>query len=119
MKMMEIINTEKEFETDKKEKVNLNLIQNIAEEINNLIPKLKDININSMQNILDEMNKNIIENKNIINLVSQLKYLDLKEFVSLKQRMAFWLNCFNYFYCRFYLLLVMNFKEDALRNMLF
>ena len=49
-----------------------------------------------MQNILDEMNKNIIENKNIINLVSQLKYLELKEFISLKQRMSFWLNCFNY-----------------------
>ena len=91
-----VINTEKEFETDKKEKVDLNLIQNIAEEINNLILKLKDININSIQNILDEMNKNIIENKNIINLVSQLKYLDLKEFESLKQRMTFWLNCFNY-----------------------
>ena len=77
-----VINTEKEFETDKKEKVDLNLIQKIAEEINNLILKLKDININSIQNILDEMNKNIIENKNIIDLVSQLKYLDLKEFIS-------------------------------------
>ena len=91
-----IINTEKKFEIEKTENNNINLIQIIAEEINNMIIKLKNNNINSIQNILDEMNKIIIENKYIIDLVSQLKYLDIKEFVSFKQRMSFWLNCFNY-----------------------
>ena len=91
-----IINTENEFEINKNANVDLNLINNIAEELNNLILKIKDIKAKSIQNIIEEMNKNINENNNIIKLVGQLKYVNIKNINLLKPRMCFWLNCFNY-----------------------
>ena len=91
-----IINDEKEFEINQKENISLNIIQTIGEELNGLINKAKDIKIKTIINLLEEINKCIIENKNIIKLVSQLKYVKLKNINSLKQGMSFWLNCFNY-----------------------
>ena len=90
-----IINNEKEFESIQEENINLNIIQTIGEEIDGLILKVKDIKTKSIIFILEEMNRKIMENKKIIKLVSQLKYVKLKNINSLKQRMSFWLNCFH------------------------
>ena len=97
MSKIYIINNEKEFELNNIEKVDLNIIQNIAEEINNQIIKLKDIKIKSKENIFCEMNKEIRDNKNIIKYIAQLKYVNIKKnIISFKSCLSFWLNCFNY-----------------------
>ena len=110
-----IINTEKEFNTVEMENININIIQMIAEELNNEIIKLKDIKIKSNQNVIEEMNKNIINNKNIIQLIGQLKYVNIKtNTISFKTMICFWLNCFNYLilFTLFYKKWIINTEED-------
>ena len=113
-----IINIEKEFEINKNENVDLNLINIIAKELDNLILKIKDIKTKSVQDIIEEMNKNIVENKNnnsnIIDLIGQLKYVNTKKINLLKPRMCFWLNCFNYLiiFTLFYKKWNINTEED-------
>ena len=90
-----IININQDFECEN-ENPNINLIQNIATELTNLISNIKDIKTKSDQNIIEEMNKNILENKTIFKLIGQLKYVNIKTMNLFKPRMCFWLNCFNY-----------------------
>ena len=90
-----IININQDFECEN-ENPNINLIQNIATELTNLISNIKDIKTKSDQNIIEEMNKNILENKTIFKLIGQLKYVNIKTMNLFKPRMCFWLNCFDY-----------------------
>ena len=88
------INSSPEFEC-KNENLGWTLIKMLAQEIYALFPKKKDNNKNPIQNILDEANKLLIGNKTIFNLIGQLKYIDPEKIQSIKERMCFWLNCFN------------------------
>ena len=89
------INLSKEFEC-KNENLGWKLIKTLAQEIYTLFPKKTDNNKNTIQIILDEANKLLIENKTIFNLIGQLKYIDPEKILSIKERMCFWLNCFNF-----------------------
>ena len=95
-----IINSQKEFEIDKNEEqgeeLGINLVYNLAKELSELTLIIKDIKVKSSETILEEMNKHIKDNKIIIKLVGKLKYINIKNINSLKQRMCFWINCFNF-----------------------
>ena len=95
-----IINSQKEFEIDKNEEqgeeLGINLVYNLAKELSELTLIIKDIKVKSSETILEEMNKHIKDNKIIIKLVGKLKYINIKNINSVKQRMCFWINCFNF-----------------------
>ena len=89
------INSSIEFDC-KEKKSDWQVIVLLANEINLLLTKIKIPPKNNSQNILDEAHHQLIENKNIFNLVGQLKFIDLGKIKLFKERMCFWLNCFNY-----------------------
>ena len=88
------INSTEEFEC-KNENIDWTIIKNIAQEISNILPKKKDNNI-TLQDILEETHSKLIENKKLLNLIGQLKNIDLGKICLLNDRICFWLNCFNY-----------------------
>ena len=89
-----VINSTSEFEC-KDENLGWQLIKTLAQEISSLLPKRRELYKNN-QNILEEVNHHLMGNKKIFNLVGQLKFIDLGKIKLLKERMCFWLNCFNY-----------------------
>ena len=89
------INTTSEFDCNN-ENSDWKLIILLAKEINSIIPLKKDIYKNSIQTFLDDAHQKLMENKKIFNLIGQLKYVDPSKIKLLKERMCFWLNCFNY-----------------------
>ena len=95
-----IINSQKEFEININEELEkdlgINLVYNLSKELSELTLIIKDIKVKSSEIILEEMNKYIKNNKIIIKLVGKLKYINIKNINSLKQRMCFWINCFNF-----------------------
>ena len=95
-----IINSQKEFEIYKNEELGeelgINIVFNLAKELNELTSIIKDIKVKSSEIIIEEMNKYIMENKMIFKLVEKLKYINIKNISSLKSRMCFWLNCYNF-----------------------
>ena len=86
------INTTSEFQC-KDENVGWKVIKTLAQELTDLFPKN---NSYTTQNILDEVHCLLMKNNNIFNLVGQLKYVYPGKIKSVKERMCFWLNCFNY-----------------------
>ena len=88
------INTTSEFDCNN-EKLDWKLIILIAKEINSIIPQKKDIYKNSSQTFLDDVHQKLMENKKIFILIGQLRYIDPSKIKLLKERMCFWLNCFN------------------------
>ena len=88
------INTTPDFDC-KNENMNWTIIKAVAQEINEILQD-KDTSINTIQNILDEAHQQLISNKKIFNLIGQLRYIDPDKIQLLKERMCFWLNCFNY-----------------------
>ena len=88
------INTTSEFEC-KNENFDWKIIKLLSKEISELLPKNLNNN-NSIQNFLDETHSKLMKNKNIFNLIGQLRYIDPGKIRLVKERMCFWLNCFNY-----------------------
>ena len=103
------INSTEEFEC-KNENKDWTIIKNIAQEISNILPKKQGNNI-TLQNILEETHSKLIENKKLLNLIGQLKNLDLGKICSLNDRICFWLNCFNYL-----ILFTMFYKKWKINN---
>ena len=90
-----IINMTPEFEC-KDKNVGINLVKNIAQEILEIISIKKNINNKNIPNALEEVNKHLNENKKIFSLIGQLKYINVGKIELFKERMSFWLNCFNF-----------------------
>ena len=84
-----------EFEC-KDKNVGINLVKNIAQEILEIISIKKNINNKNIPNALEEVNKHLNENKKIFSLIGQLKYINVGKIELFKERMSFWLNCFNF-----------------------
>ena len=91
-----IINSTKEFETQNNNDVSLSIINEIGELLTKEFPNENDIIEKSISDILEETNKKVKDNKSLINLVGQLKYLKLDIIDTKTKCLAFWLNCFNY-----------------------
>ena len=89
------INTTPEFDCNN-DNLDWKLIILLAKEINSIIPQRKDIYKNSIQTFLDDVHQKLMENKKIFTLIGQLRYIDPSKIKLLKERMCFWLNCFNY-----------------------
>ena len=79
---------------------NNNISPLIINEIGDLLMKEfpKDVKLNDINIIdfLEEIHKKIKENKDLINLVGQLKYLKIDLINTKIKYLSFWLNCFNY-----------------------
>ena len=111
----DIINSQKEFEVEKnEEELNSNLVLTFAKELNAQILKIKDIKIKSSQIIIEEMNKCLMENKIIIKLIGQLKYINIKNMNLFKSKICFWLNCFNFLllFTIIYKKMILNSEEE-------
>ena len=80
----------------KDENLDWKLIKVLAQELSAIIPNKKEIYKNSSQSLLEDAHKQLLQNKKIFNLVGQLKYIDPNKIKLFKERMCFWLNCFNY-----------------------
>ena len=89
------INNGAEFDF-KNENQDWKIIKSLAQEISTLLPKNKEGNNLPIQNILDKANHKLMENKKIFNMIGQLRYIDPGKIKLIKERMCFWLNCFNY-----------------------
>ena len=90
------INTHLEFNFDE---MNMNpneIMINFARELLSIIPNKKDINNKKIQDIITESNKRLMANKKILELICQLKYIYPEKLVRCKERVCFWVNCFNF-----------------------
>ena len=90
-----VINMNPEFEY-KDKNLGLNAIKNLAKEISSILSNKRDIINKDKKAIIEEVNRHLIENKKIFELIGQLRYIDPGKITTLKERMCFWLNCFNY-----------------------
>ena len=91
-----IINTQKEFESSNNDNISLSLINEIGKLLTKEFPNENDSKNKNVSDILEEMNNKIMENKSLIQLVAQLKYINLDLINTKEKCLAFWLNCFNY-----------------------
>ena len=89
------INSTNDFDCINK-KEGHHIINSIAKEIISIFPKTSEIYQYTPQKIVENMHKEIIKNKNLFNMIGQLKYLDISKLTSVKERLCFWLNCFNF-----------------------
>ena len=104
------INTGQEFET-KNENLGYNfIIKSLAEEILSILPNKTEIMNKSNQDIISETNQKLLKNKNIFNYIGQLKYIEPDKLFCCKERICFWVNCFNFliiftiFYKKWYII---------------
>ena len=89
------INSGSEFDC-KNENMDWKIIKSFAQEMLSLLPKNKDWMNIPIQNILDKAHHKLKDNKRIFNLIGQLRYIDPGKIKLVKERICFWLNCFNY-----------------------
>lgn len=104
------INTGKEFETNN-ENLGYNfIIKSLAEEILSILPSKREIMNKTNSDIISETNQKLLENKNIFKYIGQLKYIDPDKLFYCKERICFWMNCFNFliiftiFYKKWYII---------------
>ena len=86
----------KDFESNNKKLGCNNLIKQFSEEILSILPNKQDIINKSNQDIISETNKKLLENKKIFEFIGQLKYINPEKLLSCKERICFWVNCFNF-----------------------
>lgn len=107
-----VINAAEEF-VPIGEPLSWNIIKEFSQLIGFTLPSVEDIANKTPQQIIDETNLKI-NNRAIIELVSELKKINLKKIEKPKQRVAFWVNCFNYLclFAIFYKRLFINTEKD-------
>ena len=92
-----LINKKPEFESENNnDNISLTIINEIGELLTKDFPTESDLNKKNILDILEETHNKVIENKSLIKLVGQLKYLKLDLINTKEKCLAFWLNCFNY-----------------------
>ena len=91
-----------------------NLIQNISKEILSILPLKKDITNKTNKEIIIDINKRLIQNKKLFELIGLLKYFLPEKLITIKQRISFWVNCFNFLilFTLFYKKWIINSKDD-------
>ena len=71
------------------------IIINFARELLSIFLYKKDYNNNNID-IITELNIQLSENKKIFELINQLKYINLETIINCRERICFWVNCFNF-----------------------
>ena len=91
-----VINSTSDFNAKNDNNITPLIINEIADLMTKDFPKEIDFNEKTIVDIMEETHKRIKENKILINLVGQLKYLKLDLINTKAKCLAFWLNCYNY-----------------------
>ena len=91
-----------------------NIIQNISKEILSILPYKKEVNIKINEEIIISGNKRLIQNKKLFELIGLLKIYSPEKLQTCKQRICFWVNCFNFLiiFTIFYKKWIINTKDD-------
>ena len=91
-----------------------NIIQNISKEISSILPYKKEVNIKINEEIIISGNKRLIQNKKLFELIGLLKIYSPEKLQTCKQRICFWVNCFNFLiiFTIFYKKWIINTKDD-------
>jgi hypothetical protein len=91
-----------------------NLIQNISKEILSILPNKKEVNIKINDDIILLANKRLLQNKKLFELIGLLKIYSPEKLQTCKQRICFWVNCFNFLiiFTIFYKKWIINSKDD-------
>ena len=91
-----------------------NIIQNISKEILSILPFKKEVNIKINEEIIISGNKRLIQNKKLFELIGLLKIYSPEKLQTCKQRICFWVNCFNFLiiFTIFYKKWIINTKDD-------
>ena len=91
-----------------------NIIQNISKEILSILPYKKEVNIKINEEIIISGNKRLIQNKKLFELIGFLKIYSPEKLQTCKQRICFWVNCFNFLiiFTIFYKKWIINSKDD-------
>ena len=91
-----------------------NIIQNISKEILSILPYKKEVNIKINEEIIISGNKRLIQNKKLFELIGLLKIYSPEKLQTCKQRVCFWVNCFNFLiiFTIFYKKWIINTKDD-------
>ena len=110
------INNEPDFHTKNKNQklIEENIIQNISEEILSILPYKKDIDSKINYEVILAVNKKLMQNKKLFELIGLLKLFSPENLNSSKQRICFWVNCFNFLiiFTIFYKKWIINSKDD-------
>ena len=91
-----LINSTSEFNSTNNNNISPSIINQIGELLMKEFPKEKKIDEINIFDFIEEMNNKIKDNKDLINLVGQLKHLKIELINTKIKCLAFWLNCFNY-----------------------
>ena len=94
-----VINLIKEFDSTKEGEIPLSIIYDIGELLMKDFPNENDLKTKNVFEIIEETHNKVKENKALIKMVGQLRYLKIEMINSKDKCLAFWLNCFN---CEFY-----------------
>ena len=90
------INSNKEFDTPNEGDIPLSIINEIGELLMKDFPNENDLKTKNVSDIIEETHNKVKENKTLIKMVGQLKYLKIEMINTKDKCLAFWLNCFNY-----------------------
>ena len=91
-----IINSTSEFNSINDNNISPLIINKIGELLMKEFPKIGELNNMNTMDIIEETYKKLKDNKDLINLIGQLKYLKIDTINTKVKCLAFWLNCFNY-----------------------
>ena len=91
-----VINLIREFDTTKEGEIPLSIIYDIGELLMKDFPNENDLKTKNVSEIIEETHNKVKENKALIKMVGQLRYLKIEMINSKDKCLAFWLNCFNY-----------------------
>ena len=91
-----VINTTSEFKSLNENNISLFIINEIGDLLTKDFPNEKDLSEKNVNDILENTHNKVKDNKDLIKLIGQLKYLKLDLINSKIKCLSFWLNCYNY-----------------------
>ena len=91
-----VINSTSDFNSPNDNNISISIINEIGDLLIKEFPKENDLYDKTLIDILEETHIRIKDNKNLIKLIGQLKYLKFEIINSKAKCLSFWLNCFNY-----------------------
>ena len=91
-----VINSTSDFNSPNDNNISISIINEIGNLLAKDFPMENDLYNKSLIDILEETHNRVKENKNLIKLVGQLKYIKYEMINTKAKCLSFWLNCFNY-----------------------
>ena len=91
-----VINSTSDFNSPNDNNISISIINEIGDLLTKDFPTENDLYDKTLIDILEETHTRVKENKNLIKLVGQLKYIKYDIINTKAKCLSFWLNCFNY-----------------------